>query len=120
MALLLSCLTSRMCLHCYVGLQTECSFAGAWGGGHAPKAFYVSSYFWDRAVEAGERCFPSEHQTRVVTRSACSHIRPVHRHSSKTLSVGYVTVKLSNQLLTCRGALSEVNSEATSPVHLIR
>lgn len=32
--------------------QTECSFAGAWGGGHAPKAFYVSSYFWDRAVEA--------------------------------------------------------------------
>lgn len=32
--------------------QTQCSFAGAWGGGHAPKAFYVSSYFWDRAVEA--------------------------------------------------------------------
>jgi apyrase len=32
--------------------QTACSFAGAWGGGHKPKAFYVSSYFWDRAVEA--------------------------------------------------------------------
>lgn len=38
------------------GVQTQCSFAGAWGGGHAPKAFYVSSYFWDRAVEAGKSC----------------------------------------------------------------
>ena len=35
-------------------LQTSCSFAGAWGGGQLPKAFYVSSYFWDRALEAGE------------------------------------------------------------------
>ena len=38
-------------------VQTQCSFAGAWGGGHAPKAFYVSSYFWDRAVEAGKLTF---------------------------------------------------------------
>ena len=41
-------------------LQTQCSFAGAWGGGHAPKAFYVSSYFWDRAVEAGQNCLPHQ------------------------------------------------------------
>ena len=38
-------------------MQTQCSFAGAWGGGHAPKAFYVSSYFWDRAIEAGQPHF---------------------------------------------------------------
>ena len=36
-----------------VPMQTSCSFAGAWGGGQLPKAFYVSSYFWDRALEAG-------------------------------------------------------------------
>ena len=36
-----------------VPLQTSCSFAGAWGGGQLPKAFYVSSYIWDRALEAG-------------------------------------------------------------------
>ena len=35
-------------------LQTECAFNGAWGGGpRRPQAFYVSSYFWDRATEAG-------------------------------------------------------------------
>ena len=38
-------------------MQTACSFAGAWGGGHKPKAFYVSSYFWDRAAEAGEPAY---------------------------------------------------------------
>ncbi|KAK9791621.1 hypothetical protein WJX73_002786 [Symbiochloris irregularis] len=33
---------------------TECAFNGAWGGGpKRPSAIYVSSYFWDRAVEAG-------------------------------------------------------------------
>ena len=31
----------------------ECSFDGAWGGGGRPSALYVSSYFWDRAVDAG-------------------------------------------------------------------
>ncbi len=41
-------------------VQTQCSFAGAWGGGHAPKAFYVSSYFWDRAVEAGQYYLPHQ------------------------------------------------------------
>ena len=35
-------------------MQTECAFNGAWGGGpRRPSAFYVSSYFWDRATEAG-------------------------------------------------------------------
>ena len=48
-------------------LQTQCSFAGAWGGGHAPKAFYVSSYFWDRAVEAGRYCLP--HQSCLANQS---------------------------------------------------
>ncbi|KFM27824.1 Apyrase [Auxenochlorella protothecoides] len=33
------------------GLQ--CSFNGAWGGGRVPSVFYISSYFWDRAVDAG-------------------------------------------------------------------
>ncbi|KAK9843238.1 hypothetical protein WJX74_009079 [Apatococcus lobatus] len=33
--------------------QDQCAFNGAWGGSRQPKAFYVSSYFWDRAVEAG-------------------------------------------------------------------
>lgn len=31
----------------------ECSFDGAWGGAGRPSALYVSSYFWDRAVDAG-------------------------------------------------------------------
>eukprot|EP00891_Asterochloris_glomerata_P009175 jgi/Astpho2/9175/fgenesh1_pm.00137_%23_2_t len=46
-------------VHSYLGYglmagraATSCSFAGAWGGGQLPKAFYVSSYFWDRALEA--------------------------------------------------------------------
>jgi len=42
------------------GADGGCSFAGAWRGkpaphlsGGAPRAYYVSSYFWDRAVDAG-------------------------------------------------------------------
>jgi len=31
----------------------QCSFDGAWGGAGRPSALYVSSYFWDRAVDAG-------------------------------------------------------------------
>lgn len=32
----------------------QCAFNGAWGGGNRhPTAFYVSSYFWDRATDAG-------------------------------------------------------------------
>lgn len=35
-------------------LQDQCAFNGAWGGGSRhPTAFYVSSYFWDRATDAG-------------------------------------------------------------------
>ncbi|BDA45973.1 Apyrase 2 [Coccomyxa sp. Obi] len=33
--------------------QDQCAFNGAWGGGAKPTAFYVSSYFWDRATDAG-------------------------------------------------------------------
>ena len=33
--------------------QEQCAFNGAWGGVRKPTAFYVSSYFWDRATEAG-------------------------------------------------------------------
>lgn len=32
--------------------QLHCTFAGVWAGGRTPAAFYVSSYFWDRAGEA--------------------------------------------------------------------
>ena len=31
----------------------QCSFDGAWGGSGRPSALYVSSYFFDRAVDAG-------------------------------------------------------------------
>lgn len=34
-------------------VQEQCAFNGAWGGGAKPSAFYVSSYFWDRATDAG-------------------------------------------------------------------
>ena len=35
-------------------IQDQCAFNGAWGGGNRhPTAFYVSSYFWDRATDAG-------------------------------------------------------------------
>ncbi|KAK9807066.1 hypothetical protein WJX72_012473 [[Myrmecia] bisecta] len=33
--------------------QDQCAFSGVWGGSTQPKAFYVSSYFWDRAIDAG-------------------------------------------------------------------
>jgi apyrase len=33
--------------------QAQCGFAGAWGGPRVPEAFYISSYFWDRAKDAG-------------------------------------------------------------------
>ncbi len=33
--------------------QDQCAFNGAWGGTRKPTAFYVSSYFWDRATDAG-------------------------------------------------------------------
>lgn len=33
--------------------QKQCSFGGAWGGPRVPSIFYVSSYFFDRAHEAG-------------------------------------------------------------------
>ncbi|EIE24311.1 apyrase [Coccomyxa subellipsoidea C-169] len=35
------------------GAPQQCAFNGAWGGGAKPSAFYVSSYFWDRATDAG-------------------------------------------------------------------
>ncbi len=36
-------------------MQDQCSFAGAWRGNGLSKgrSYYVSSYFWDRAVETG-------------------------------------------------------------------
>ena len=34
--------------------QLQCTFNGAWGGPRVPKVFYISSYFWDRATDAGE------------------------------------------------------------------
>lgn len=33
--------------------QPTCSFQGAWRGTRVPDIFYVSSYFWDRAADAG-------------------------------------------------------------------
>ena len=33
--------------------QPQCSFRGAWRGPRIPDVFYVSSYFWDRAADAG-------------------------------------------------------------------
>lgn len=33
--------------------QLQCTFNGAWGGPKVPKVFYISSYFWDRASDAG-------------------------------------------------------------------
>ncbi|KAI7844404.1 hypothetical protein COHA_001998 [Chlorella ohadii] len=33
--------------------QLQCTFNGAWGGPRVPKVFYISSYFWDRATDAG-------------------------------------------------------------------
>jgi apyrase len=33
--------------------QPQCSFQGAWRGSRIPDIFYVSSYFWDRAADAG-------------------------------------------------------------------
>ena len=33
--------------------QPQCSFKGAWRGSRIPDVFYVSSYFWDRAADAG-------------------------------------------------------------------
>ncbi|KAI8110376.1 hypothetical protein M9435_002051 [Picochlorum sp. BPE23] len=33
--------------------QPQCSFQGAWSGSRIPEIFYVSSYFWDRAADAG-------------------------------------------------------------------
>ena len=33
--------------------QPQCSFQGAWRGSRIPEVFYVSSYFWDRAADAG-------------------------------------------------------------------
>eukprot|EP00884_Botryococcus_braunii_P017771 jgi/Botrbrau1/4678/Bobra.33_2s0041.1 len=33
--------------------QDQCAFNGAWGGVRQPKAFYISSYFWDRATDVG-------------------------------------------------------------------
>lgn len=32
---------------------TQCSFGGVWAGPRIPSVFYVSSYFWDRAADAG-------------------------------------------------------------------
>lgn len=34
-------------------LQDQCGFNGVWLGSRRPTAFYVSSYFWDRATDAG-------------------------------------------------------------------
>lgn len=33
--------------------QLQCTFNGAWGGPRVPTIFYISSYFWDRATDAG-------------------------------------------------------------------
>jgi apyrase len=44
---------------CGAPSRDACSFAGAWRGkpphlaGAVPRVYYVSSYFWDRAVDAG-------------------------------------------------------------------
>jgi apyrase len=33
--------------------QLHCTFNGAWAGSRVPGVFYISSYFWDRAADAG-------------------------------------------------------------------
>ena len=38
--------------------KPQCTFNGAWGGNRVPDVFYVSSYFWDRATDAGKRSVP--------------------------------------------------------------
>ena len=45
----LSCAWAALFTH----TQEQCAFNGAWGGNVVPTAFYVSSYFWDRAADAG-------------------------------------------------------------------
>lgn len=62
--------------------QTQCSFAGAWGGGHAPKAFYVSSYFWDRAVEAGQSYLLLCPLFRICCCFLCSSLAACLSHSN--------------------------------------
>lgn len=53
-AVLLALAASSMLLRLVLHMQDQCAFNGAWGGGNRhPTAFYVSSYFWDRATDAG-------------------------------------------------------------------
>lgn len=42
-------------LWCTCGVQEACSFSGAWRGKPSSMArvYYVSSYFWDRALDSG-------------------------------------------------------------------
>lgn len=39
----------------FFSVQEHCSFNGSWDGGRGEgqKVFYISSYFWDRALDIG-------------------------------------------------------------------
>lgn len=50
--------------------QLQCTFNGAWVGNRVPQVFYVSSYFWDRATDAG-----GGRQGRAGQGSCGSHAR---------------------------------------------
>lgn len=56
-------LTRRACQ-----TQSECTFAGAWGGSQVPAVFYISSYFWDRAQDVG--LIPDDKTISVVIKPA--------------------------------------------------
>ena len=54
--------------------QQQCTFSGAWAGPRIPSVFYVSSYFWDRAADAGivddENAFQATVQPGFFERAA--------------------------------------------------
>jgi hypothetical protein len=67
--------------------KLQCTFNGAWGGNRVPDVFYISSYFWDRATDAGG----------LVTAGAlCVGLPP--RAAGRVASVGHAVWKLGQLL----------------------
>ena len=65
--------------------KTQCSFAGAWSGSRLPGVFYVSSYFWDRAADAGlvddasatQATLAPHHFKRLAKQACALHVSAV-------------------------------------------